>query len=298
MQDARSSKGFAGSIKRTALLPIRYGLGPAKIERRLRLMGSLLQRQEVTPTVPTTAVILERHPEICRALTGFDVAVHGYRHVAYAQLSPEEQMSDLQRATDVFESLGLPIRGFRTPYLRPHPETCSILSQRGFLFDSSATQFALPADHPAASAARSLAVMRYGTESVGDATQALGGGLTELPVSLPDDEILTDGLSITQASTLSRIFEAMLDYVRTSGRLLALQVHPERFQLFWPAIQVLLRHSTDDSAWTAPLSEIAGWVQKRGVSDSWPNGSPYAVSVTGDLDALTLGDFACRVLGS
>ncbi len=280
------------------MLPIRYGLGGYLIKRRLELLAQCLNRWDLTPTIPTTAVVLERHPEVKKAMNSFDLAVHGFRHVAYDRLSPAEQTRDIDAALAVFRKMELPIRGFRAPYLRPNGSTRGILAERRFLFDSSGARFELPDSHPVTSSAIALTHTRYGSRAGHDKIELLGANLVEIPVSLPDDEILTDGLLISQPSALWSVYRAMLDNVRATGRLLVLQVHPERFHLLEGTVRQILVRAADDSAWMASLSEIAAWVHTTRGAARWPNGSPYAVAVTGDLDAVTMGDFAFRLIGA
>jgi len=260
-------------------------------------MEALLQRWEAVPTVPTTAIVLERHPELARSLNGSDIAVHGYRHVAYTDLSAKQQAEDLDSAIQVFTRQGLAVHGFRAPYLRADRTTQSLLAKRGFLFDSSGVQYVLPRSHPAFAGALRLISRRYGQETLASVPHLLSNRLVELPVSLPDDVILVDGLGITRPSTLSRVLEAMLGEIRASRSLLVAQIHPERFHLLREAVELALERATEESAWKASLSEIAQWVLRGKAPKNWPNGSPYAISVTGDLDAVSIGDFAARFRG-
>jgi len=292
-----ASKGIVGTIKRATLLPLRYGMTSERILARLLSMEALLQRWDAVPTVPVTAIVLERRPELARSLNGSDIAVHGYRHIAYADLSAKQQAEDLDSAMQVFIRHGLAVHGFRAPYLRADRTTQSLLAKRGFLFDSSGTQHVLPRSHPAFPGAQQLVSKRYGQQALASGPHLSSTGLVELPVSLPDDVILVDGLGITRSSTLWRVFEAMLGEIRASRSLLVVQVHPERFHLLREAVELALKRATEDSAWKASLSEIAHWVRRGEAPQNWPNGSPYAISVTGDLDAVSIGDFVARFMG-
>ncbi len=261
-------------------------------------MGTLLQRWGLKPSVPTTAVVLKLHPSIRRILADFDVAIHGFRHVVYSELSMEKVAMEVDSALETFREASLPVHGFRAPYLRPNPEMFPLLAQRGLAFDSSATAFVLPDDHPAAAAAWKLAMRRYGSSRGDPQTKVPCSGLVELPVSLPDDEILVDGMSIRRPSSLSRIFNSMLAQIRIRGALFVVQVHPERFNFFREPLTHVLAQAAEDSAWMASLSEIANHVLRSGLQGGWPRGSPYAISVTGDLDAVSVADFATRFLGA
>ena len=290
-------KGFSGTVYRASLLPVRYGIGPDRIVSRLVRMIAMMARRDSRPTIPITASVLERHPEILRSLHDADLAVHGYRHISYADLPFDEKRSDLDAACTVFSNLGLIVRGFRAPYLRVDRETLDLVRSRGFLFDSSSTQFALPAGHPITRAARLLIATRYGIDSVAP-TVAMHPTLVEMPVSLPDDEILVDGLGLRNTTGLWHAFEAMMEIASSTGSHLILQVHPERFHICEAALELLIEKAVDTGGWLTPLSEASDWiVRSPGSSRRWPDGHSFALSITGDLDAASIGDFASRIWG-
>jgi len=290
-------KGFRGTVYRASLLPVRYGISPDRIVSRLIRMIAMVARWDSRPTIPITASVLERHPGILRSLRDADLAVHGYRHVSYAEMSRDEKDFDLEAACTVFSNLGLMVRGFRAPYLRADRETLDLVRNRGFLFDSSSTQFALPARHPITRAVRLLVASRYGSDAIAPAV-GIHPTLVEMPVSLPDDEILVDGLGVRNTTGLWHAFEAMMEMASLTGSHLILQVHPERFHICQSALELLIEKATDTGGWLTPLSEAAEWViRSPGGSGRWPDGHSFALSITGDLDAASIGDFASRIWG-
>jgi hypothetical protein len=258
-------------------------------------MTELLARWELTPTIPATAIALDRHPEILAEYAVADPAIHGYRHIPYRGAPREEQTQDLEAACEVFARHGLPFRGFRAPYLRADATTQELLRQRGFAYDSSAPWFALPDGTAAAERTVDLARSRYGDVSTEPPLPVSSDGLIELPVALPDDEILVDGLGIDNGATLGRIVFAMFETAAQSGALLVLQLHPERFHLFSEAVENLLRRAKDAGAWMASLAEIADSCGRAG-GKKWPDGHSMACAVSGDLDAISLTDFGHRIM--
>lgn len=289
----QAQKGFGGTLRRLSLLPRRYGISSFKVRTRLREMIELLQRLEVTPTIPITAQTLERHPELRSELGTVDPAVHGYRHVAYARMSPSEQGRDLEAARRIFANHGLATRGFRAPYLAANETTRELLRGAGFLYDSSRPTFVLPNGDSLFARAHKVAARRYSLVPRVPATITVDDGLVQIPVALPDDEILVDGLGVTNPETIARILDRMLDATCTHGSLLVLQVHPERFRMFADGIEHVAKRARDLGAWQAPLSEIAEHTVRNGGGE----GLPFVLAVTGDLDAATLGDFASRLWG-
>jgi len=297
MQKEVSSKTVRERVRRAAILPARYGFGAARLGRRIEQMVAFMDRWEFRPTIPVTASVLDRHPSVVRSLRGADLAIHGYHHRSYASMDTKQQAADLDAAISAFGRRGLVAEGFRAPYLAPGPATSRLLRSRRFVYDSSIPEFYLTDREPISDRAKKLAVMRYGRLTPVSSRKNDGSIMTELPVALPDDEILVDGLGIRSPSTLTRILRVMTDRALASARHLVLQVHPERFHIFAGALDSVLEKATEDGAWKTSLSDAAAWmVSGKSQPGNWPNGGPYAVSVTGDLDALSLSDFATRVL--
>ena len=258
-------------------------------------MVALIDRWDFRPTIPVTASVLDRHPAIVSRLNGADLAIHGYHHRSYAEMTVQEQAADLDGAISAFGRHGLVTSGFRAPYLGTRPSTFSILISRRFVYDSSIPVFCLPEQDPISSRVHLLAEKRYGRTQSSTLRVRGGRPFTELPVALPDDEILVDGLGIRRASALSRVLTTMAERARVAAGHLILQVHPERFDIMSDALDSVLQKATDDGAWRSSLSEAAEWIlSSRGGRGRWPDGAPYAVSVSGDLDAVSLADFAGR----
>jgi polysaccharide deacetylase len=285
-------KGIGGTVRRLSLLPRRYGITSAKMRKRLREMIDFLQRIDITPTIPITAETLENHPELRSELETIDPALHGYRHVAYASLSASEQGRDLDAARRVFESHGLTARGFRAPYLAANETTRRLLSRAGFLYDSSTPQFVASSGDDLLVRAQRMASARYGAAIPTSVPVRIANGLVELPVALPDDEILVDGLGVTNPETISRVLSRMLDATFRERSQLVLQIHPERFPMFAHALRLVAKRADDLGAWRGCLSEIA----RRASSHRTNGGSSFFFAVTGDLDAATLWDFSSRFL--
>ncbi len=249
-----------------------------------------------TPTICITAANIELHPKIVRDLDGMDLLVHGYQHVSYRALSPEQQASDLSRACSVFAAVGLHANGFRAPYLHLTTSTLPLLKERGFTHDSSRSYFALPRTNPLYAALLKQAELRYGDVETTSPGPYVDSGLVELPVCLPDDELMVDALNVRSRDQQLQVYRAMLD--ETAGResLLVLQVHPERVSLCADALESTLRRATDMGGWLANLREVTCWVRQHSESPTrWPKGSSFAVAVTGDLDAVCIPDFWGRI---
>jgi len=69
---------------------------------------------------------------------GHELGVHGWRHEAWAQLSPERERDLLLRAGRAFRSLGLRTQAFRPPGGQPTVATRPLLRELGYLWWSPA----------------------------------------------------------------------------------------------------------------------------------------------------------------
>ncbi len=289
---------MTGTIRRAAILPGRYGLGSSRLRARLMLARDMAERWGAKFSLPVTAVTLQEHPEILADLRGFDLAIHGYLHRAYAALSDREQAEDLDAALRVFSRCDLTAPGFRSPYLAADGRTLRLLSERGFLYDSSQPVFVFPRQHTAFAKLAHFAEMRYGASLNGGVSMEAPGTLVELPVALPDDEILVDALGITSQAVLERVYASVLETAFYSQQLLVLQVHPERAHIVKSAIEKLLTQAADRGAWITSLEAASTKMRAvKGGPVSWPRGAPIAVCLSGDLDAVSLLDFRHRALG-
>lgn len=278
------------------MLPIRYGFTAEKIRKRLQYMVETLRSVNCSPTIGVTAENLDRHPRILSDLTGLDLIVHGYEHVGYGGLTDEQQARDLDRACLAFSTLGLDANGFRAPYLNANSATFRLLRERGFAFDSSLPHLALPIQSESRQLFLRPAEARYGELANTPQMPYLEADLVEVPVSLPDDELLVDALGYRNPETIGRIFSSMLTDVVNRSSALVLQIHPERFNLCAAAIREVLARATDLGGWIANLTELAEWIRgHNSSSQSWPGGHGFALAVTGDLDALTIADFGRRL---
>src|SRR5439155_3004263 len=119
------SRGATETIARTAKVVSRFGPTPAAMARRLDRYESLAAAHGMRPTWPTTACVLERHPELLRryAEGGVELALHGLVHGDHAALDHVRQRTTIARAIEVFERSGLRPSGFRGPYLRYNEAT-------------------------------------------------------------------------------------------------------------------------------------------------------------------------------
>ena len=136
---AAKGKGFLPMLARGRVIASQYGLTPGKMEAALTTLTDTLNQSACSATIPVTASALAANPAAINKdfLQGMELAIHGLHHVDYSKLSLEHQLDHLRQARGIFQRLGVPVTGFRCPYLRWNGDTLTALKETGFTYDSS-----------------------------------------------------------------------------------------------------------------------------------------------------------------
>jgi peptidoglycan/xylan/chitin deacetylase (PgdA/CDA1 family) len=198
---------------------------------------------------------------------GAELAVHAWSHTDLTALDRKTQSEHMGRALDLFREHGIPFTGFRAPYLHWNEDTMRVVEDYKFRYSSNQAVLWNVLDTAALSA-----VQRSGFEHGkafyhpldADAATVLPQrrrGFVEIPVSLPDDEILFDRMYIHDADRLGELWRKILDETYRRGELFTLQLHPERIDFFAGALQGLLAEARGrkPGVWIATLDAIAEW---------------------------------------
>ena len=307
-----TSRGVINLLSRGCDIIKRFGVAPDKMVSALSQWNGLAKKMGVRATFPVTAVIIERYPTAIKRFQGNGMiyAVHGYKHIDYSLLSKDEQRAHFSEARSIFKSNGIEFSGFRAPYTRWDAATLEAIGELGFKWESSKTvlweiEVKDYCNNPLRLKAYNKAVELYHPDSA-DAQKVLPearGSYIEIPVSLPDDEMLIDRLRLSSRQ-VEGIWLNILAQSYARGELFVLQVHPERIPLCKKALEqvILGAKKRVPPVWVATLDEIADWwAGKSGsnveIKHRWPFGARSCLSITGDIDALTLGDFLLRAIG-
>ncbi len=215
---------------------------------------------------------MNRHSRIFQRLQdqGVELAVHGNYHIDYTQLNINDVRHHLSQAASIFNRHGIRYSGFRFPFLRKDNERIQLLNETGFLWDSSEviSWNSLNQDlfYPKNWTDYEKILKTYKAVNA-DQTESLPyiqNGLVEIPVSVPDDEMIIERLGIKDEQFIYSIWEKILCSVRERGELLVLQVHPERVCLYQHALKRILQLSGRwGDVWMTSLKEIAKWWQEK-----------------------------------
>ncbi len=270
---AARAKGPLAMLQRGLKIHRRYGITPAKMDRALRLFVQILNRFDCGASFPLSAVTLERNTGSIAQYSGHNIefAVHGYTHVNYAGFDPDHLLLHLKRAREGFAKAGIAAVGFRSPYLSRTTDLYAGLEKSGFSYASNqpimwdvlkGSEMA-----PAARAGYERALDFYAPWHAGTrpALPQFFGNMLEIPVSLPDDEILLDRLGGGASGLVESTWLRILSETYHLGELFTIQLHPERIELCAKALSGILSEARAlvPAVWLARMDEVAAWWRAR-----------------------------------
>ena len=292
------SRGVWNSVERLRQVASRFGLTASRMERRLLSYQEILAAHGSHPSLPITARVMARNPDVARRLLdkGVELCVHGLVHNDLSRLSAGDQAGQIDRACGLFRKHGIPYSGFRSPYLKYNKDTLRAVEAAGFDYDSNLPFYWDPSDSLSNlgpgekdGLERGLAFYQPATRTTDRSLPRLVGKLVEIPVSLPDDEILLDRMNLDPPS-VGRTWLEMLDSAARQGEMLTLQLHPERVEILGGALSALLDTAVSrKDIWLATLAEVARWWRGRAGSDisvTAAGGDQYAVARSGAASDL------------
>ena len=273
------SRGPVGSAARTKRVLSRFGPTAAAMTRHLDRYEAIAAELGARPTWPATACVLRRHPDLLKryADRGAELAVHGLVHGDHAVLDERRQRETIARALEIFERAGIEATGFRGPYLRYNQATLDVLRELGFRYHSSqAVVFPPQGDRSAAARSTPSYDLALELYSAVDARRVavrprLRDGLVDIPVAIPDDEIIVERLSLSPEERTSE-WTDILDLTYQRGDLFTLQLHPERI----PELADALRSTLVEARLRRPAVFIA---RLDAIADWWLRRSRFALHV-------------------
>ena len=276
----------------------RYGLSQKRMVRALAQMSADARERGIGMTVPVVGSILtEKRADFLKSISHerFEIAVHGYRHEDFSALGVDRLRADISKAKETFEGYGFRPSGYRTPYMRPKDGLARLLSESGFAYSSSKTVIS---DRSTASNRATLeksdAMTReiYGPplSNPKSITDGMENGVMEIPVSLPDDEVLIDRMGIRDDELTASILEDVIRTSLTSVPFAVVQIHPERYLLMRKALlSAVAKLQREGGIGFITLRELSEFLKSGKQSPSMARNEKF-VCVTGDLDIMSLGD--------
>lgn len=284
-------RGPAYVYKRARALLDRYDATPSKAMDRIQSCMATLAEYGCAPTFPTPGRVVQRHPQFLRQLQdmGAEIAVHSYDHVDLAAYPPAEASQQLLKAAEVFAQHAIEVYGFRCPYLSCTDGLLDALPKGMFDYSSNkAIRWDVTPSTGAYETNPSVDVLHrlYKPASALDTVCVpwTRPNMVEIPVCLPDDLELHDGLGLGPEGII-QAWSQILHGTHQRGELFGLLFHPELARRHLePFIAVL-----DEARRLHPPVWIA---RLRDVSDWWREKSDFSIAVSHAPDGLHIS-FNC-----
>ena len=228
-------------------------------------------------TYPTPGRVVEQRPAFFRRLqaAGAEIAVHSYDHLDLAAYPPARASAQLARAVAAFARHGIEARGFRCPYLRYTEDLFHALPPGAFAYSSNrAIWWDVTPPDQVVGATSTLEVLRgfYQPASAHDTAcvprlrtdAGTGPGIVEIPVCVPDDLQLHDGLHMA-ADDIAQAWHLILARTYRRGELFDLVFHPELAQLCRTPLLAVVEEARrlQPGVWIAQLRDVADWWREK-----------------------------------
>lgn len=266
------SRGLVNTVKRTWQIATRFGLTPRRSESRLKALAEIVMEYGAAPSLPITASVLDRNPDVARRLAdmGVELSIHGLVHTDMSLLTDAAQRRHVEKAAAIFLKHGIEVTGFRSPYLRYNEATLDSVEAIGLSYDSNLAFYWEPgaalsnlSAEEADGLARGLKFYRPASRPAERSLPRFAGRLVEIPVSLPDDEILLDRMGM-KPDRIGAVWNEMGCMALERRELLTVQLHPERAIILRDSLKKVLNLSRkENSFWVATLAEIDSWWRAR-----------------------------------
>jgi glycosyltransferase involved in cell wall biosynthesis/peptidoglycan/xylan/chitin deacetylase (PgdA/CDA1 family) len=265
----RHERSVGYIARRATALAKRYGMTSPKAERRILACVRQLAGHGCHPTFPIPGWIVNKYGDFSRTLQamGAELAIHGYKHVDFRSLSPAEAGHEFVKAGAVFREQRIRAHGYRCPYLSATKELPRVIPDGLVQYSSNVAIWweGMPGCDTGNALFDTLQRL-YRAESSQSvvATPRLANGLVEIPVSLPDDLQLADGLNLDPTG-IQQVWTAMLQQVHRRGELFVLLFHPESYDQCAPAFENVLAEARRmrPGVWVTQLRDVSRWWREK-----------------------------------
>ncbi|MFH1063090.1 MAG: polysaccharide deacetylase family protein [Candidatus Omnitrophota bacterium] len=295
------SRGLKKGLARIWFILRRFGFTPFKQVKCLKYYIALLRKYQIRANFFIPAVIIKKYSKTIKGLNADSIewGIHSDAHTDLSVLSENEQKQHVSNAIEIFDRLAIPFLGFRAPYLKINEKTLEVLAQeKRFLYDSSWTVlWEQIYDERRYSYSWAANFYKPKLSCLQKSKPFKVNSILEIPVSLPDDDILVDRDKM-DVQEVSRMWSQMLEACVKRNELFVLQLHPERIFDVAEALEDLIKKAKtfDPPIWITTLGDIAKWHKDEFDNNKpWPDPYEAALCISGDIDTLTIFDFLDRL---
>jgi peptidoglycan/xylan/chitin deacetylase (PgdA/CDA1 family) len=231
-------------------------------------------------TFPTIASVTPFHPDRIKSILheGHEIANHGYKHVRYEHLSDAMQLQEFEKSMHIFDSLNIPIHGFRAPYNNYNKRTIQLVEEFGFNWDGG------------------IGYKPEYRETNEPFKYNLDGKSTSfwsIPLHRYSDDHLIDRYGLN-SQEMTRAILPIIQQMPKKGSVLMLDLHPIRIGQpnYSEVLGNLLQEAQSQGAWTPTVNEaVLYWEKHR----KWPKNASFCFLITGDIDNFIFFDYLRRL---
>ncbi len=119
--------------------PVKKSLARFAVRKGLIRVLMLLRKFGIKTTFFVPGWVVENYPDLVSRIVadGHELGMHGYQHERLYEYSLDDEMMIHQRAKKIIIEVQGYVYGFRKPYFEMSPNTLSIVSKLGIIYDSS-----------------------------------------------------------------------------------------------------------------------------------------------------------------
>lgn len=213
-----------------------------------------------------TASLLDKHLNFIKQFkNGHEFAAHGFFHTNLKMKNRDEQIEIIRRSFENFEKYGMPVRGFRCPYLSYNTHTIDALVSSPYVWTSNNVirwEKNIGTDKHSRNHLKKLGhIYKILDASSSVSVPRFIDRLIDIPITAPDDEMIYERLRIKNNSDITNIWRRIFKDIHERGELFHLLFHPERFRYIRSSIKETLEETGKNRAkvWVAGLNEISEW---------------------------------------
>lgn len=264
-------RGLEYVWRRSVALLNRYGITTSKAIDRIETCLKTLADFDCSATFSTPGRVVQRYPTFIRSIQdkGAEIAVHGFDHVDLSILPPITASRQLVRAADIFSQNGIEVHGFRCPYLRCTDKLLELLPGKLFGYSSNSAiwwdvNFDIITGKETSIYTALQQIYKPKSAEDGVCLPSLDSNMVEIPVSIPDDLQLHDGLNLGPEE-IGEVWRQILHRTHQRGEMYVLPFHPELGSQCQQPIMTVLREAgrMHPSVWVARLRDINTWWREK-----------------------------------
>jgi peptidoglycan/xylan/chitin deacetylase (PgdA/CDA1 family) len=211
-----------------------------------------------------TASLLKYHRDLIAQLSalGHEVAVHGQYHIRLNAHDLEVQRLHVLESHESFKQAGFHVTGFRCPYLAFNEDTLAALKESEYSWTSGKVLLFSESFSDIDGLDR-LGSLYHVTRYAACSLPEYCGGVLELPVTAPDDEMLLERQRVRDPLNMVHRWTDLLERASQTGEFYHLFFHPERFDLVNGALKDVIQTAREMKIWTTTLGDLAAWWHSR-----------------------------------